>query len=678
MDTNKIFEFVNNKQKEAIVSIDGPVMAIAGAGSGKTTVLTKRFANMVAHGIEPNSILTVTFTNKAASEMLDRINKMLGADFNYGEIKWVGTFHSICNKIMRQEARYLPDGLTKNFEIIDAEDAKAKIKETIKTIEEECANTFDAKQGDLYYDLLRLYNYDVVFDEDVYSPSNVQDVVSKIKNGVGIYLGRENQIIYDVILKRYNQLLREDNCVDFDDMLSITYHLLLDNPELLIKYQHQFKYVMVDEFQDTNNIQYDLISLIARNHKNLFIVGDEDQSIYSFRGSNIKNIKNFMNDFRGYKQIILDENYRSTGHILNAANDVISYNTDRIEKNLFTSKGDGNLPTLNRYKNSFDEREDVVATIKRKVDNGECDYKDCAILYRLSSMSRNIEEELLKKNVPYKVFGGMSYFARKEVKDIVAYLRVIALESTNSLKRVINVPSRKIGKVALEKLLKASKTKGKNAFNTLPDTGNASMNDFYNIILEIKHAIPTLTHLSTIVDLVLDKTGYKDALLKDKDGKERLNNVLEFKSVINEAELNNQSMEKMELLELVLQDVALRTDGDEQSDDDDYVRVMTIHQAKGLEYENVWILGMEESLFPFDKAVDEGELEEERRLCYVAITRAKKNLYMTHCAERSLYGKIMNNADSCFLDEIDPDHLNIVKKASTYRNNYYGGFYRRY
>ena len=649
---NEILKGLNDKQKEAVELLDGPVMAIAGAGSGKTSVLTRRFVNLIYHHVNPKSILAVTFTNKAADEMKERIVRMVGGEFPL-ELPWVGTFHSICNHILRLEYKLLPEGLNSNFEILDADDSKSRLKETLRTIEEECPKFEDMEEGEDYYELAGAMSDNVQFDEDNFPLGYVQDIISKMKNKVDVFLNEDEQAIYDTILRRYNRLLREENCVDFDDLLLLAYEIFEENPEVLAKYQKIFRYVMIDEFQDTNNLQYMMVKLIAEKHRNLFIVGDEDQSIYAFRGANIANIKHFQKDFPEFKAVVLAQNYRSTSNILDNANAVISNNEDRIPKDLFTDKKGGEKVKYCYFENSYKEREFIVSEIRRIMRYEGYNYNDFAVLYRVSAMSRNIEEGLLRAGIPYKVFGGQSYFSRKEVKDVIAYLRLLVFDSPNSFRRVVNVPARKIGKATLDKLNKKAEELDVTPYEAIDSFDNKNLKEFKNLIEDMRSKIDDYS-LKGLIDLVVEETGYKDVLMKDRDGKERLQNIMEFKSVFDEMRRGDYDTNNTDILKKILQEITLKTenDGDER-DDGNYVSVMTMHQAKGLEFRCVFVIGFEDTIFPNEKAVEEGQLEEERRLCYVSITRAKEKLYLTTSINRLLYGTFLYNMPSIFIKELD-------------------------
>lgn len=649
---NEIFEGLNDKQREAVELLDGPVMAIAGAGSGKTSVLTRRFANLICHHVNPETILAVTFTNKAADEMKERICKMIGTEFPI-KLPWVGTFHSICNHILRVEHKLLPEGLNSDFEILDADDSKARLKETLHIIEDECPRFSELEEGEDYYDIAGAMNDNVDFDEDEFPLGFVQDVISKMKNKVSLYLSTDEEAIYGTILRRYNRLLREENCVDFDDLLLLTYEIFEENPDVLAKYQRIFKYVMVDEFQDTNNLQYMMVKMIAEKHRNIFIVGDEDQSIYAFRGANIANIKHFQKDFPEFKAVVLAQNYRSTSNILDNANSVISNNEDRIPKDLFTTKEGGEKVKYCYFENSYKEREFIVSEIRRLMRFEGYEYRDFAVLYRVSAMSRNVEEGLIKNAIPYKVFGGQSYFSRKEVKDVIAYLKLLVFDSPNSFRRVVNVPARKIGKATLEKLNAKAEELDCTPYEAIDEFDNKNLKEFKNLIEEMRSEIDSYS-LKGLVDMVVEKSGYKDILMKDKDGKERYQNIMEFKSVFDEMRKGDYDSDNTKILKKILQEITLKTENDgDDVDDGNFVSVMTMHQAKGLEFKCVFVIGFEETIFPNERAVEEGQLEEERRLCYVSITRAKERLYLTTAVNRLLYGTFLYNMPSIFIKELD-------------------------
>lgn len=630
---------LNENQKEAVRSIEGPIMAIAGAGSGKTSVLTNRIGYMIESGIDPFNILAVTFTNKAATEMKERAVKIAGDDAN---VATICTFHSFCAKILRIEVEYTK--YQRGFEIVDEEDSLTYVKNAIKELN---------------------------LDPNEYKPKIIKALISKEKNGTEFhskdkYFEADYRRIFDL----YNKLLLEDNLMDFDDMLLNTYELFKNNKDVLQKYQNRYKYVMIDEFQDTNVIQYVLIKMLTIKNRNLFIVGDEDQSIYSFRGAHIGNIKSFQYDFPNHKKIILNQNYRSNQNILNAANSVIKNNESRIKKELFSNKTSDNLIRYKRLDSQYEEESFVVNEIIKL--NKSIPYKEIAILYRTNALSRGIEESLIIKNIPYKIFGGFSYFQRKEVKDIISYLRLIISDISNvSVKRLANIPKRKVGKTTLDKLEAFSKAHKMSMFEAIDIFGNKGLMDFKNTILELREK--TLTEpLNKYIDIILMDSGYKSELSEESDDERenRLDNIYEFNSIIEEAIEAHQGLENREILELLLEDLTLRTDKNDVTnvtDEENFVSVMTLHQSKGLEFEAVFMIAMEEEIFPSPRSILENNLQEERRLCYVGITRAKEHLYITNAKSRRLYGQINSPMPSRFIKEIDNKCFEKPKIEKTLR-----------
>lgn len=624
---------LNKNQKEAVETIYGPIMAIAGAGSGKTSVLTNRLAYMIEQGVDAFNILAVTFTNKAAKEMKERAKKLAGDD---ADIATICTFHSFCGKILRIEVEHT--GYLRGFEIIDEDDSLEYVKDAIKALN---------------------------LDANEYKPRVIRTIISREKNGTKFVTKDFNfKANFDKISKLYNELLKNDNVMDFDDMLLNTYNLFKNNKEVLYKYQNRYKYIMVDEFQDTNTIQYQLIKMLSIASQNIFIVGDEDQSIYSFRGAKIENIKLFQQDFPNYKTIILNQNYRSNQNILDAANSVIKNNENRIKKELYSEKKSKNLIVYKRLDSQYEEEQYIVKTIKEL--NKTIPYNEMAILYRANSLSRGIEESLVREGIPYKIFGGFSYFSRKEVKDIIAYLRLIVDDSSNvSVKRLANIPKRKVGKTTLEKLENIAKNNKMSMFEAIDISGNKGLMEFKETILDIRKKVFD-EPLNKYIDIILNNSGYMSILNEESDEEKenRLDNIYEFNSIIEEAIEANPDSSNLELLELLLEDLALRTDKNDvgNTDSDVYVSVMTLHQSKGLEFEVVFLMAMEEEIFPSARAILEGNIEEERRLAYVGITRAKEHLYITNARTRRLYGQIQSFNQSRFVKEIDSNCIEKPKK----------------
>jgi len=618
-----MFDKLNNKQKEAVMHIDGPCLVIAGAGSGKTKVLTTRIAHLIDQGISDYNILAITFTNKAAKEMRERLNLLVPDNHVF-----VGTFHSFGLKILRENLNDL--GMDKNFTIIDSDDVLSLIKKIMK---------------------------EKNIDPKIISPYFVRSKISFIKNelltdaDMDKYLisPAEKQVIE--IYYEYDRVLRKNNSVDFDDLLMLPVKLFKNNKEILDKYQEHYKYILIDEYQDTNEVQYKMSKLIGDKYKNIFVVGDANQSIYSFRGANFRNILNFEKDYKDAVVIPLEQNYRSTKNILDAANSVIKNNKERKDMELFSTLGEG---VKVKYLRSYDEKHEItliVDEIKRLLSEGYS-YKDIAIFYRTNAQSRNVEEVMLKNNFPYKLFGSFYFYNRKEIKDLLCYLRLI--NNTNddiSLRRVINVPKRKIGNKSVEDLESKAKSLDVSMFDAI-DSGKEL--EFKNLIRELQNDALNLS-LTELIDVVLDKSGMKKELELEKtlDSELRLENLMEFKSITASFEARTGSVN----LEDFLEEISLIADISEHQDDDNVITLMTLHSAKGLEFPVVFITGMEEGIFPHQNAFMEGDegIEEERRLCYVGFTRAKEKLYLTNAKKRMLYGKTTVNVPSRFISEVNND-----------------------
>lgn len=628
-------ESLNERQKEAVLQTEGPVMVMAGAGSGKTRVLTLRIAHLINDcSVSPLSILAVTFTNKAAREMKERVQNYV--ECNTSKM-WISTFHSMCARILRMEIDNLPP-YNKNYTTIDEEDSVKIISDIIK---------------------------DFNIDSKKTTPKAAKAVISSFKNDM---ISSINDNSIKRIYNEYQNRLRHDNLLDFDDLILVTIDLFTSNPSILRHYQDKFSYIMVDEFQDTNSPQYKLIKLLGYNHTNVFIVGDQDQSIYSFRGAKVENIDRFVSDFVGAKIIMLEQNYRSTKPILNAANEVIKNNTNRYKKNLFTIADKGELPGYYHADSSYDEVMFVIDKIKELKQKGY-NYNDFAIIYRANFVSRNFEDMFVRYNIPYVIYGGLSFFQRKEIKDMVAYLRVITSKDDFSLKRIINEPKRKIGPAMLERLQEAA---DKNltclfdAIDFLPKSGQGytSLIDFKFTILELYESlIDESKDITNIIDVILDKTGYYK-MLKDEGetGKDRLENIKEFKTVLKEADEFYEGS-RVEKLEALLQELALKTNLDDKDESIDKVKMMTYHQAKGLEYPVVFLVAFEEGIFPSANSFSLKELEEERRICYVGITRAKERLYITNARVRMLFGQTRMSEPSRYIKEIGANNFNNLKQT---------------
>ena len=629
-----ILDGLNKEQKEAVEHIDGPCLVLAGAGSGKTKVLTMRIANLIMHGIYSGNILAITFTNKAAKEMRDRINNVVADNYAF-----VGTFHSFGLKIIRENYDLL--GLTRNFSIIDSDDVNSIIKKILK---------------------------DLDYDTKEYSPGFIRNKISFIKNEmlsdseVEKYLNSPPEKVAAKVYFEYQKVLKRNNAVDFDDLLKMPAELFLENAEVLDYYQEKYQYILIDEYQDTNEVQYKWIKKLAEKYRNIFVVGDPSQSIYGFRWSNYRNILNFEKDYPEAKSITLNQNYRSTNTILNAANSVINNNIEGKDVKLFSELGAG---VKVKYLRSYDEKHEVtliMEEIKKLLASGYT-YQDIAILYRTNAQSRTLEEGMLKMNYPYKVVGSYYFYKRKEIKDLLSYLRLISNHADDvSLTRIINVPKRGIGSKSLEDLSKMASDNNTSMFECLSKPKEL---EFKNLILELSEASKN-TDLTELIDLVLEKSGIKAEMEKDKtlESELRLENLLEFKSITE----NYQKETGTVNLEDFLEDISLVADVSEHSDNDDAITLMTMHSAKGLEFKVVFLAGMEENIMPHTMSLQEKNgIEEERRLCYVAITRAKERLYITNAKRRMLFGNMSMNPPSRFIGEIDPNLID--KEDSTLAKN---------
>ena len=620
---------LNELQKKAVLHQEGPCLVIAGAGSGKTKVLTTRIANLIESGVPSYQILAITFTNKAAKEMRDRLETLAKDNKAF-----VGTFHSFGLRVIRENVNTL--GMTSNFTILDSDDVTSLVKKILK------------EKG---------------YDTKEVSPSYIKNRISFIKNEMltdaeveKFFQSEMEKIAYE-IYKEYNIKLKKNNSVDFDDLLRIPVLLFQNHPDILEFYQNKYQYILIDEYQDTNEVQYKLVKLLSKKYQNLFVVGDPDQSIYQFRGANYKNILNFERDYPNTVVIPLEDNYRSTKMILDAANSVIKNNKERKEKNLRSHHGDG---VKTKFMVGYDEKHEislVIEEIKKLLEQG---YKkrNIAIFYRTNAQSRVIEEQFLKANIPYKVVGSYYFYSRKEIKDLICYLRLILNQNDDiSLRRVINVPKRGIGPTSVNKLEQKSIEENKSMFDAI--TSGKEL-EFKNLILDIKKESESLS-LTELVDCVLEKSGMKKELETDPslESELRLDNLMEFKSITATYEDTTGSVDLGDFLE----EISLIADISEHKNDDDVVTLMTLHSAKGLEFPIVFLVGMEEGIFPHQNSfTEEGGLEEERRLCYVGITRAEEKLYLTCARSRMMYGRTNRNPMSRFIKEIDSDLLESDNK----------------
>ena len=620
-----LFKNLNENQIKAVKQTYGPVIVVAGAGSGKTRVLTHRLCYLVEQGVDPSNILAVTFTNKAANEMKERVDRMLEGK----NTSTIMTFHSLCARILRKEAHLL--GYKKDFEIYDDEEANKALKKVFE---------------------------DLQFNNTTYKMKEFRNLISSVKNGKSFMLEPRKQADFNLCYEKYNERLKLENAMDFDDLLLNVLHLFNNNLDVLDYYQRKFIYIMIDEFQDTNTIQYELVELLGDRFKNVFVVGDGDQSIYSFRNANVGNIKEFIRHFKPV-QIILDVNYRSTSNILNAANSLICHNHDRIKKDLKAVKSEGELVELKEC----DTVQSEMLYIKNKIlalRNNGYNYSEMAVFYRINALSRNIEDMFLKCGIPYKIFGGMSFFSRKEIKDMIAYLKlIINKENLWAFKRVVNEPKRGIGLATIQKIddLVSAGYSLNVAINQL---GNKKVFDFINFIDELKLEFSKTTMVNYI-DILIKKLNLEEYY---KDEEERLENIKELKSVLEEA---NEAYEgtDFEKLEELLMYLALRTDEETKFNSDEYVSLMSFHQAKGLEFPIVFMSAMEEGIFPSSQSLyTPADLEEERRIAYVGITRAKEKLFLSYARSRMLYGQTDIQLPSRFIKEIDPKYINNLQQKT--------------
>lgn len=616
---------LNDRQKEAVLYNDGPLLIIAGAGAGKTKTLTTKIAYLIEEeNVNPHNILAITFTNKAAKEMKDRLYMLVG---DLSKKLQVSTFHSFGLKLLRENYDTL--GYDKNFVIMDSDDSLTVVKKIIK---------------------------DMGYDPKIYNPRAIRNKISSCKNEMTSPEAYEKYAVSDYekvvqqVYTKYETKLQRNNSVDFDDLLLLPIELFKKNPDILEKYQDLYQYLLIDEYQDTNEAQYILTKLLCAKNRKITCVGDDSQSIYSFRGANYKNILNFENDYKDAKTILLEENYRSTSTILDAANQVIKNNKMRKDKNLWTARGVGDKIKYYRAYNEKDEAQYVIRKVKELINRG-VEYQDIVVLYRTNAQSRVIEDEFLKENLPYRVVGSLYFYARKEIKDLIAYLRLIHNSKDNiSLLRAINTPKRGIGLKTIENLQEKADLEGTSIYDAI--TSGKEM-DFKNTIEKLKAISEDLT-LTELIDKVLDASGLRADLESEKtlEAEVRLENLEEFKSITKSFE----EREGLISLEDFLLEISLISDVEEYKDDPNRVSLMTVHSVKGLEYNHVFVVGMEEGIFPhMNSLMENSELEEERRLCYVAITRAKDDLHLVNARRRTLFGKEQINPVSRFLSEIPKD-----------------------
>ena len=643
-----IYESLNPMQREAVLSTEGPLLVLAGAGSGKTRVLTHRVAYLIEEmGVEPWNIMAITFTNKAAGEMRERVDRLVS---HGAEAVWVSTFHSSCVRILRRHIQYL--GFDTDFSIYDTDDQKTVMKQVIKALE------LDPKQ---YRERALLSQISAAKDQLI-SPEEFE------LNAAGDYRLRQTARIY----REYQNQLKKNNALDFDDLIVKAVELLEESREVREYYQERFKYVMVDEYQDTNYAQFKLVSLLAGKYRNLCVVGDDDQSIYRFRGADIKNILSFEETFPGAKVVRLEQNYRSTGHILHAANEVIRHNEGRKEKKLWTENGEGEKVRFRQYDQAYEEADGVVKEIR----DGGWDYKDCAVLYRTNAQSRLLEEKCLLYNIPYRLVGGVNFYQRREIKDILSYLKTIANGRDDlAVMRIINVPKRGIGAASVNRAEIFASANGYSMYSALarvkaiPGMGRAAgkIQEFVDLIEDFREKLSAREYdLAGLIEDVLERSGYRASLEEEGEveAQTRLENIEEL---VNKAAAYEAAAEEPSL-GAFLEEVALVADVDAMEDTDDRVTLMTLHSAKGLEFDNVWMCGMEDGLFPSMMAINSEDpvsaIEEERRLCYVGITRARKRLTLTAARQRMVNGETRWHKISRFVDEIPEEELEASRLES--------------
>ena len=641
----EILKGLNDKQYEAVINTEGPCLVIAGAGSGKTKVLTHKIAYLIQEkNIAPWNILAITFTNKAANEMKERIANLVGEQ---AKDLWMGTFHSICVKILRSHIEKI--GYESSFIIFDTSDQRTLIKRCIKELN---------------------------LDDKMFTDRSVQSEISNAKNEMlepDQYLARNKgdfrkEKIAEVY-SMYQKNLKENNAVDFDDIINFTIKILKENPEIADYYANKFQYVLVDEYQDTNKAQFTLVKLFAKNNGNITVVGDNDQGIYSFRGADISNILNFEKDFKGTKIIKLEQNYRCTGNILKIANSVIKNNETKYNKKLWTQNETGNLPKIYSASDEYDEGRYIVEQIEHLRRQEGYNYSDFAVLYRMNTQSRAIEDILSREGIPYKVVGGLKFFERKEIKDIISYLRLIQNPMDNlSLTRIINEPKRGIGRTSLDKVQDLAVENETSMYEIIKNSDQYGLNrvfmnsrEFVNAIEELRNKKDDIL-ISELVKLTLKKTGYTNALEEEKtlEAENRIENLDEFLTVAMEFE----KQEADNSLQNFLEGMTLSSDIDNVDESEESVTLMTLHSAKGLEFPVVFLVGMEEGIFPGYKSIGEPTaLEEERRLCYVGITRAKRNLFLTCSKKRTMFGSTSYNMISRFVKEIPEELLDGAEEA---------------
>ena len=648
-----IYDKLNEPQREAVYHTDGPLLILAGAGSGKTRVLTHRIAYLIGErGVNPWNILAITFTNKAAEEMRQRVDNLVGFG---AESVWVSTFHSACVRILRRFIDRL--GYENHFTIYDTDDQKTLIKEVCRKVD---VDTKVFKERSLLSAISSAKNEMILPDE---FELNAGGDFAKMKIAK--------------VYREYEAQMRANNALDFDDLLVKTVQLLQTHPDVLESYQERFRYIMVDEYQDTNTVQFQLVSLLAGKYKNLCVVGDDDQSIYKFRGANIRNILDFEHEFPDAKVIKLEQNYRSTGNILNAANSVIANNRGRKEKSLWTENGEGELIRLRQFDTAFDEADFIGEDIKSAVRQGGS-YNDSAVLYRTNAQSRLLEEKFIAMNIPYKIVGGVNFYARREIKDLLAYLKTIDNGRDDvAVRRIINVPKRGIGLTTINRIQESATERGIDFYEALLAPGliagvgrSATKLDSFAALIEYFKTLAEEMNITDLLQEVIEKTGYIESLENEdkEEAKTRKENIDELISKAATYEESCQDKDEKATLSGFLEEVALVADIDSLDEDQEYVVLMTLHSAKGLEFPRVYLAGMEDGLFPGYMSINAGdreELEEERRLCYVGITRAEQELTLTSARRRMVHGETQYNPMSRFVKEIPRELLDTGNKKFT-------------
>ena len=648
-----IYDKLNEPQREAVYHTDGPLLILAGAGSGKTRVLTHRIAYLIGErGVNAWNILAITFTNKAAEEMRQRVDNLVGFG---AESVWVSTFHSACVRILRRFIDRL--GYENHFTIYDTDDQKTLIKEVCRKVD---VDTKVFKERSLLSAISSAKNEMILPDE---FELNAGGDFAKMKIAK--------------VYREYEAQMRANNALDFDDLLVKTVQLLQTQSDVLESYQERFRYIMVDEYQDTNTVQFQLVSLLAGKYKNLCVVGDDDQSIYKFRGANIRNILDFEHEFPDAKVIKLEQNYRSTGNILNAANSVIANNRGRKEKSLWTENGEGELIRLRQFDTAFDEADFIGEDIKSAVRQGGS-YNDSAVLYRTNAQSRLLEEKFIAMNIPYKIVGGVNFYARREIKDLLAYLKTIDNGRDDvAVRRIINVPKRGIGLTTINRIQESATERGIGFYEALLAPGliagvgrSATKLDSFAALIEYFKTLAEEMSITDLLQEVIEKTGYIESLENEdkEEAKTRKENIDELISKAATYEESCQDKDEKATLSGFLEEVALVADIDSLDEDQEHVVLMTLHSAKGLEFPRVYLAGMEDGLFPGYMSINAGdreELEEERRLCYVGITRAEQELTLTSARRRMVHGETQYNPMSRFVKEIPRELLDTGNKKFT-------------